>query len=151
MNADPKAIVRYLHQHILITAHTQVDVRAVDVTGVRLGAALTPNINHRQIAFGGSAAALATLSCWTLIHLYLVEQPFASSLVVRRSQMDYEAPIDAEFEAFCPTPTTDIWTRFIHFLAQQDKSRIEPTADVLWRKNCAARFSGEFVALRQDG
>ena len=150
MNADPKSITLYLHQHIPITAHMQVGVRAVDMTGVRLGAPLAPNINHRQIAFGGSAAALATLSCWTLIHLYLVEQPFASSLVVRRSQMDYEAPIDADFEAFCPTPTTDMWARFIRFLAQQGKSRIKLTADVLCRKNRAARFSGEFVALRQD-
>ena len=151
MNADPKAIARYLHQHIPLTAHMQVGVCAVDATGVRLGAPLAPNINHRQTAFGGSAAALATLSCWTLIHLYLAEQPFASGLVVRRSQMDYETPIDADFEAFCPTPAADIWARFTRSLDQHGKDRIELAADVLCCKTRAARFSGEFVALRQDG
>ena len=151
MNADLEAIARYLHQHIPLTGHMQVGVRAVDKTGIRLRAPLAPNINHRQTAFGGSVAALATLSCWTLIHLYLDEQSFASSLVVRRSQMDYEAPIDGDFEAFCPQPATDIWANFTRSLNQKGKGRIELAADVLCREERSARFSGEFVALRQDG
>ena len=118
MNADLEAIARYLHQHIPLTGHMHVGVRAIDKTGIRLSAPLAPNINHRQTAFGGSVAALATLSCWTLIHLYLDEQSFASSLVVRRSQMDYEAPIDGDLEAFCPQPATDIWANFTRSLNQ---------------------------------
>ena len=61
MNADLEAIAHYLHQHIPLTGHMQVGVRAVDKTGIRLRAPLAPNINHRQTAFGGSVAGLKTI------------------------------------------------------------------------------------------
>ena len=139
-------VTRYLHEHIPLTAHMQVAVRSADDGGVRLAAPLAPNINHRQTAFGGSAAALATLACWTLLHLRLQED---CGIVVRRSQMDYAAPIDADFEAFCPSPAAAVWDHFAHALDQRGKSRIDLASEVLCRDAVGARFSGEFVALRR--
>ena len=150
MNADPRAVERYLHQHIPLTAHMEVGVHLIDAAGVRLTAPLAPNINHRQTAFGGSAAALATLACWTLIHLRLVELPLQSSIVVRRSTMDYEAPIDTDFAAFCPSPDTAAWTQFTEELTRRGKGRIDLAAEVLCREVRAASFAGQFVAIRQE-
>lgn len=147
---DPHAVERYLHEHIPLTVHMQVGVQQINAEGVRLIAPLAPNINHRQTAFGGSAAALATLACWTLIHLRLQELTFASGIVVRRSTMDYDAPIDSDFSAFCPNPDPAAWTHFTETLTHRGKGRIKLGAEVLCRDACAARFAGEFVALRHD-
>ena len=148
--SDPRAVERYLHQHIPLTAHMEVAVERIDERGIRLTAPLAPNINHRQTAFGGSAASLATLACWTLIHLRLQQQPFASGIVVRRSTIDYDAPIDGDFAAFCPSPATATWDAFIEALTRRGKGRIGLNSEILCNDETAARFQGEFVALRHD-
>ena len=146
---DIEAATRYLHQHIPLTQHMQIGVAAADERGVRLSAPLAPNINHQQTAFGGSAAALATLACWTLVHLRLEELPFASNIVIRRSQMQYDAPIDGDFEAFCPAPSTVSWRSFIDALTQLNKGRIELASTLYCRGETTAQFTGEFVALKK--
>jgi len=148
---DLRAVERYLHEHIPLTAHIQVGVDRVDDDGVRLLAPLAPNINHQQTAFGGSAASLATLACWTLIHFRLQQLPFACGIVVRRSTMQYDAPINSDFAAFCPSPDTNTWSHFTDALTQHDKGRIALTAEVLCHDISTARFQGEFVALRHSG
>lgn len=146
---DIEAATRYLHEHIPLTLHMQIGVTTIDERGVRLSAPLAPNINHQQTAFGGSVAALATLACWTLVHLRLEELPFASGIVIRRSQMQYDAPIDGDFEAFCPAPDGDTWQRFIDALTQRGKGRIELQSTLYCRGETTAQFTGEFVALKK--
>jgi thioesterase domain-containing protein len=146
---DIEAATRYLHEHIPLTQHMQVRVVAADTLWVRLSAPIAPNINHRQTAFGGSAASLATLACWTLVHVHLEALPFASSIVIRRSQMQYDLPTDSDFEAFCPMPTTALWQRYIDALTQRDKGRIELASALYCRGAETAHFSGEFVAIKQ--
>ncbi len=144
-----EAATRYLHEHIPLTQHMQVRVAATDERGVRLSAPLAPNINHQQTAFGGSAAALATLACWTLVHLRLAELPFVSGIVIRRSQMQYDAPIHDDFEAFCPAPDAELWQAFIDSLTQRNKGRIELSSALYCQGKETAIFSGEFVALKE--
>jgi len=148
---DIEAATRYLHEHIPLTQHMQVRVVAADTLGVRLSAPLSPNINHRRTAFGGSAASLATLACWTLVHLHLEALPFASSIVIRRSQMEYDLPIDSDFEAFCPMPSAALWQHFIDALTRLDKGRIKLGSALYCRGAETARFNGEFVAIKQMG
>jgi thioesterase domain-containing protein len=143
-------ITRYLHEHIPLTAYMQVQVHTADANGVRLTAPLAPNINHQQTAFGGSAASLATLACWTLLHLRLGELPFASGIVVHHSQMHYDRPIDADFSAFSFAPDGKEWQRFIDALSKRGKSRIELCSALYCHDKKTARFSGEFVAIKRD-
>lgn len=146
---DIEAATRYLHEHIPLTQHMQIRVAAADERGVRLSAPLAPNINHQQTAFGGSVTALATLACWTLVHLRLEVLPFASGIVIRRSQMQYDAPIDGDFEAFCPAPSAEAWQGFIDALTQRGKGRIDLASAIECRGETAAQFTGEFVALKK--
>ena len=69
--ASEKRVERYLHQYIPLSAAMGVQVRTATVEHVKLAAPLAPNVNHTETVFGGSAAALATLSAWTLLHLRL--------------------------------------------------------------------------------
>ena len=101
---SPRDLERYLHEQIPLSAAMQVAVLAATPEQVRLAAPLAPNINHRRTVFGGSAAAVATLAAWGLLHLRLSADGFAGRLVIRRSEMDFEQAIAGDFEAEARAP-----------------------------------------------
>ena len=114
---------------------------------VRLAAPLAPNINHRRTVFGGSAAALATLAAWSLVHVRLAAQGFGGRLVIRRSSMDFEQPIAGGFEAAAIAPDDERWRRFSAAVARRRPARIEMQATLRFEGTQAGAFTGEFVAL----
>jgi thioesterase domain-containing protein len=141
------SLERYLHTQIPLSAAMQVAVVEASPERVRLGAPLAPNINHRSTVFGGSAAALATLAAWALVHLRLAEQGYAGRLVIRRSSMDFEQPIAGGFEAVAEAPDAQRWRRFSAAVARGRPARIEMQAMLRFQGARAGAFIGEFVAL----
>lgn len=142
-----KAIERYLHTHIPITRAMAVAVVAVDERGVRLAAPLAPNINHRNTVFGGSAATLAILSAWTLVHTRLREASFPSRIVIQRHSVEYLRPLHGDFEAFCPRPDPERWSRFLAALERRGRARITLRAEMHGDGEVAGRFEGVYVAM----
>src|SRR5215470_12459711 len=92
---------RYLHANIPLSAAMGVRVKVATPDEVLLAAPLAPNINHHQTVFGGSGAVLATLAAWTLLHLRVQHDRLAAQLVIQRSSMEYDRPIEGDFEALC--------------------------------------------------
>jgi thioesterase domain-containing protein len=138
---------RYLHTHIPLSAAMQVAVLEASPERVSLSAPLAPNINHRRTVFGGSAAALATLAAWALVHLRLSAEGFTGRIVIRRSTMDFEQPIAGGFAARADAPDEDRWRRFHSALARGRPARIEMRAVLTAEGARAGAFAGEFVAL----
>jgi thioesterase domain-containing protein len=138
---------RYLHTHIPLSAAMGVEVLEASRERVRLAAPLAPNINHRRTVFGGSAAALATLAAWALLHQRLSEEGFAGRIVIRRSHMDFEKPIAGTFEARAEAPGDARWQRFRAALTRGRPARIELDAVVTFSDARVGAFNGEFVAL----
>lgn len=137
----------YLHEHVPLTRQMRVRVAGCDQEGVRLTAPLPPNINHVGTVFAGSASALAMLAGWTLIHARLAEWPFATTLVIRRGRIDYDRPIDGDFEAWCPAPAAGEWDRFGADL-RAGRGRLELDVEVRREGRRMASFNGVYVALR---
>src|SRR6185312_17421913 len=107
---EPEARVqRYLYQYIPLSAAMGVQVRTAGVGHVKLAAPLRPNVNHTETVFGGSAAALATLSAWTLLHLRIARAGLRARLVIQRSSMEYEQPIPGDFDAVCRFSDEPAW------------------------------------------
>jgi thioesterase domain-containing protein len=125
-----------------------VRVRAASPEHVVLCAPLEPNINHHETVFGGSAAVLATLAAWTLLHLRLVHAELPAKLVIQRSSMEYEKPIPGDFEAECAFRDAAAWQRFSATLERRGRARLTLTAQLLHRTQKMASFVGDFVALR---
>ena len=101
---DPKAVQRYLHQHIPISRQMGMRVVALEPPGVTLCAPLTPNLNHEATAFGGSTPALAILTGWTRLYVRLWSITEPRRIVIQRSAMQYIAPIADEFCATAAAP-----------------------------------------------
>lgn len=142
-----KRVQRYLYQYIPLSAAMGVEVRLASVGHVKLAAPLAPNVNHTETVFGGSAAALATLSAWTLLHLRLEDARLDARLVIQRSRMEYEKPIPGDFEAVCEFGDDLAWERFRTTLARHGRARLTLTAHLVHSTHRVASFEGDFVAL----
>jgi thioesterase domain-containing protein len=146
----PETLEAYLHQHIPITRAMQVTVTQIDHDHAQLAAPLAPNINHRDTAFGGSVAALATLAAWTLLHARLGAAGLPSRLVIQRNTMKFEAPVPSDFTATARLADPGAWVRFEQMLRRKGRARIVMTATLQCDGAETGRFDGEFVAVRPE-
>lgn len=148
MDITATSVRAYLHDHIPLSRAMEVDVLVVEPHTVVLAAPLAPNINHRGTAFGGSVAALATLAGWTLLHVSLTARKIDARLVIMRSAIDYEAPINGRFEATASRDDELSWERFVDTFERRGRARISVTSLLTCAGAAVGRFVGEFVAIR---
>lgn len=137
----------YLHTHIPLSRAMQVRVISASADSVVLGAPLAPNINHRETVFGGSASALAILSAWALLHVRLQAEGLKCRLVIQRNSMEYELPIQGEFQASSAQQDPAEWTRFLRTLSRKRTARISVSSRLESGGTQVGRFSGDFVAI----
>jgi len=140
----------YLHEHIPITAHVGVEVRAFGDGAIRLRAPLAANINHRDTAFGGSLSSLGILAGWGLIHFTLQQLGLPSRIVIQSSRMDFLAPGDADFEAVASLPEAKAWERFCTMLQKKGRARITLPSEVRIGASQVATHEGVYVAILND-
>jgi thioesterase domain-containing protein len=141
---------KYLHENIPLSAAMGVQVKVATPEYVLLAAPLGPNINHHQTVFGGSGAVLATLSAWTLLHLRLRHERLDAQVVIQRSSMEYERPIQGDFGAACRfEDDAAAWQRFCTTLERRGRARMTLYAHLLHAERAMGSFVGDFVALAQ--
>lgn len=114
---------------------------------VVLRAALEPNVNHVDSAFGGSVASLATLAGWAVVHLWLYEAGIQASTVIQRSSIEYHAPAMGPFDARSDRPGEPAWGRLHRGLDRFGRGRIHLGSTVRTHEGPVATFRGAFVAL----
>lgn len=148
MSASPELLLeRYLYQQIPLSAAMGVRVRMATPERVQLAAPLAPNVNHNETVFGGSAAALATLAAWGLLHLRTARAGLQARLVIQRSSMEYEQPIPGDFEAVCGFADELAWERFRRTLVRRGRARLTLFAHLVHDGRRVATFEGDFVGL----
>jgi thioesterase domain-containing protein len=140
----------YLHDHIPLSRAMAVHVVSVAEASVVLGAPLAPNINHRDTVFGGSAAAVATLAAWSLLHLRLTAAGLPSRVVIQHSTMDYLAPMAGDFTATGTLAPAADWDGFVRLLTRRGRARIALEAELTCAGQQGGLFRGEFVAFGKD-
>jgi thioesterase domain-containing protein len=140
----------YLYEHIPLTRAMGVQVVQANTTLVLLAAPLAPNINHRQTAFGGSIASVATVAAWSLLRLVLASDPQYPHIVVRSTEVEYIEAITGDFTARCEAPIPHTMDAFLKSLHRKGKARIDLRATVDQGGRTRATFCGTFVALYSD-
>jgi len=143
---QPTELERYLREQIPLVRAMDITVAEVGDAGVVLRAPLAPNRNHFDTAFGGSVAAIAILSAWSLLHVRLQAAGFVARIVVRQSTVEYEQAIHHDFIARAPAPAEEEWLDFLRMLERRGKARITLTSALEDAGVPAARFTGDFVA-----
>ena len=146
-DSPESSLERYLHAQIPLSAAMGVRVRTATPERVQLSAPLAPNVNHADTVFGGSAAALATLSAWALLHVRMARAQLAGRLVIQRSTMEYEHPIPGDFDAVCRFSDELAWERFRATLLRRGRARLTLRAHLDCGGRRVAAFEGDFVGL----
>ena len=137
----------YLHRNIPLSVAMGVSVVSVSVEEVVLSAPLAPNINHKSTVFGGSLAAVATLSCWSLLYANLQQVSARYQIVVTHSEIQYFQPVHHDFEARCSFSDKIRWKGFLKRLHRMGKARIQLKATIGGENDPAVGFQGTFAAL----
>ena len=143
----PAELQAYLHERIPLSHAMAVSVIAVEDDEVVLEAPLAPNINHRDTVFGGSAASLATLAAWCLLHARLDGR---ARLVIQHQTMAFHQPITGTFRARAELDEPQAWERFERALARKGRARMTVSAVLEYDEEIVGRFSGDFVALPEE-
>jgi thioesterase domain-containing protein len=146
---EPQAadIEKYLHVRIPLSAAMGVRVASASAQRVELRAPLAPNVNHRETVFGGSAAAVATLAAWSLLHVRMRASHPQARLVIQRNTMLYEQPITGDFVAVCDGTDATQWRRFEAILERHGRARITLAATLFQESLRVGRFEGDFAAI----
>ena len=137
----------YLHERIPISKSMGVEVLEATVNGVKLVAPLSPNINHRETVFGGSASAVAILSAWSYLYLRLKNENINSRIVIQRNTMHYEHPITDTFTASSVVCDPLIWSKFIATLKRKNRARVKISSILHCNGRKVGEFEGYFVAM----
>lgn len=117
---------------------------------VILKAPFSNNINHKRTIFGGSLHAVATLTCWSLLHLNLKSINLQNQIVITQSEVSYHLPVDSDFQVECVLPATEEWQRFIKMLHSKKKGRIRLSADIYHQTKLCVSYHATFAAILSE-
>ena len=140
-----QALVDYLRQHVPLTR--QIDISAGRQTDAwfELCAPLTPNLNDKQTAFGGTLATLCTLSGWCIVSDLCRDAGLKVDIAVTESHIRYLRAVTVDpvaAHAFYPEQATR--KAFFQALKEHAKARIEISARIGSGDNMAVSFKSEY-------
>jgi len=149
--SDPVTqLENYLYEHIPLSVAMGVKVVQASLHKVVLIAPLSPNINHKQTAFGGSLHAVATLACWSLMYLNLKEFSGFTEIVISKSEVNYISPVTTDFTIECEFDNQPDWLKFESMLHKKGLGRLRLNAKIYQANKLAVDYWGEFVAICRE-
>ncbi|ALG68301.1 YiiD C-terminal domain-containing protein [Beggiatoa leptomitoformis] len=147
----PKDLQQYLHIKIPITQAMGIQVTRLDAQGLGISAPLALNINDKYTAFGGSLAAIMTVTGWGLTHALIQQAGATANTLVYQTQITYLNPVTQDIYAWCQLPDKAIVDLFLDHFFQRGKARWELQVQVLTVENTVAvQLTGGYVALKTN-
>ena len=138
----------YLAENIPITTAMGIKVVIASPERVLLECPLEQNRNHRGTGFGGSIASIATLAGWAWIWVMMRERTTPPNIVIAKSSIEYDQPVDDAFSAELRPPSDAQIKTFIESFDRRGSARIELKVDVLCGGEEAALFTGVYVVVK---
>ena len=139
---------RYLHENIPLTRAMGLKVIFANPERVLIECPLEPNVNLHGTAFGGSIVALATITGWLWIHVYMRERKQTPKLVISESTMQYMEPVTGPFSAELRAPSDKIIRSFTQTFDRRGSARIDLHVSVLSAGEEVGLFKGTYAALK---
>ena len=142
---DYHRLQEVLYHEIPLSQAMGIEVRNYSGDSLTLSAPLSPNINHKSTAFGGSLYNISVLTGWGLLYIKLKENGIVGQIVIQKSAIDYILPVEHDF---CATSTiTDItqFERFIRVLRRKGRARIGLNVNILENSRAAVVFNGTYA------
>lgn len=138
-----------LREGIPLTGFMDVTVDHCDADELRLMAPYEPNRNHKGAAFGGSLAALAVVTGWSLLELACWERDVDAEVVISHLDMDFLAPVTTTLISRCARPDPGTLAHFFDAFMIHGKARIDLTVIIEGVRAHSVRCRATYVALRR--
>lgn len=113
-----------------------------------LAAPLAPNVNHKDTAFAGSLASVATLAGWSFLWLVLRREELVGKIVIQDCSVRYLRPVTAEIQARCAGPEPSTMQSFVTTFRKRGRARIQLRAEIREEGQLAVELVGRYVAHR---
>src|SRR3569833_1080547 len=114
--------------------------------GLELWAPLAPNVNHKDTAFAGSLASMATLAGWSFLWLLLRQEGLVGKIVIQDCSVRYLRPVTREIRARCAAPDPSALQSFLATFRKRGRARIELRAEIREGDQLAVELVGRYVA-----
>ncbi|HRD64766.1 MAG TPA: YiiD C-terminal domain-containing protein [Candidatus Competibacter sp.] len=138
----------YLNHHVPLFQAMQARLERCDESGLSMRAPLEPNINDKGIAFGGSMAAIASLTGWALTRITLREHGETAEIVITDSTLKFLRPVREEVVTECTRPDAAVVERFINSYRQRSKARWNVEVVIRADGKLAMIFNGQYGIFR---
>lgn len=142
--ADLQAINDYLTRYVPLVEAMRARLVSYNADSLCMTAPLAPNINDKGIAFGGSLAAIASLTGWALTRITLEEHGETAEIVITDSTLKFLRPVRGDIMTECARPDADTVAAFIHSYRQRGKARWNVEVLIRTEGEVAMTFSGQY-------
>jgi thioesterase domain-containing protein len=132
---------------------SQMGIRVHDggPDGLVMRLPLGPNRNHQQTAFAGSLNAVCTIAGWGSVYLLLKELDRRGNIVIRRSSIRYQEPVNsAEILARCQPISAEARQFFLEMLDDKKQAKMDLNVEITGQNGPLVSFNGSYVVF-QDG
>jgi thioesterase domain-containing protein len=137
-----------LEREIPMSAQMGIQVHKADAEGLVVRFPLSPNRNHQQTAFAGSLNALCTIAGWSSVFLLLKELGRRGAIVIRRSTIKYQEPVNSpEIFARCHPVHPDAKQYFLEMLDDKGQAKLDLSVEIAGKEQPAVLFGGSYVVL----
>jgi thioesterase domain-containing protein len=147
---DLAVLERFILDGIPLAQAMQVRLAEFDGERLVMTAPLSPNINDKACAFGGSLVTLMTLACWSLVETMLRRRGSDCDVFVADSTVRYLDPVWTDLRAEARLAPGARWTSFFAMLDGKGRARADFTCIVPGEDGKPlASMDARFVAKRR--
>ena len=149
MNANDSAAAA-LEAHILgsIPLADAMNLKVRRYTGdvLEMTAPLTPNVNDKGCAFGGSMASLLTLAGWGLVELGLSGHDLECDIYVGDSHLRYHEPVWSELRGIARFAEHGALARLVVAVRERGRGHAEVVCEIAGKRRTAVTLTARFFA-----
>lgn len=143
-----KQLTQFMETHLPIAADLGLQLSNYDGEQLVLSAPLTPNINDKATAFGGSIYCVCVMSCWGMVYLKALEHGIVKpSVVVSHAEIDYVRPVDTDIKAVCQLSNPGYFDTFFESYQERGKAKIDLYSTIGDADRPLVKFSGQFALI----
>lgn len=144
------ALAEILEAGIPLTGFMGVTVQHYDGLELRLAAPYDPNRNHKGAAFGGSLAALAVVTGWSMIELLRRERGLDAEVVIAQLETRYLAPVTTTLISHCTRPPIEIMDALFSEFVTCGKAAVELTITIEGERPGSVTSRARYVLIRRS-
>ncbi len=140
-----------LYDSIPLIKQMQLTLSDISSHDIRAAAPIAPNINDKLTVFGGSSAALMTITGWTLIKFQLEANQVDNDVVIHQSKLHWKQAQSDDLIITGKIESDINWSDLIVTLKNKNRAtKVEVSCQVLNQANqVCSQMYGSYVILKK--